>query len=221
MAQLPRSKVVFTDNRSVLLSQQKNKQGVRVVRVHQMFLDAPTDVALATARFLVDGNRRDGRVVDAFIDAQAHLLALVARPFSPDAHRGRVHDLLPLYTHLNSKYFADRISAEMGWGQAPPAKRRARRSITFGSYDHRAKRIVMHPALDQPHVPSLVVARVLHHEMLHQLHGDERAPSGRRIVHGPRFRTDEARFDGAVAADAWLDRHLDGLLRYKAPGRLR
>jgi hypothetical protein len=74
---------------------------------------------------------------------------------------------------------------------------------------------VIHPVLDQPHVPGLIVARVVHHEMLHAKHGEQRDRGGRRVVHGRAFRADEARFDGAREADAWLEAHIDELLRFR------
>jgi hypothetical protein len=210
--ELPDCDVVITDNRSVLLSQ-ATRRGRRVVRVHQMFLDAPPEIRAATARFLAGGDRKHGVLVDQFIDSQAHLLAMAARPLKDDAHKGSVHDLMPIYDEVNDRYFEAAISAEIGWGQAP--KKARRRTITFGSYDHRARRIVIHPALDQTHVPRVVVERIVHHEMLHAKHGEERDPGGRRVVHGRAFRRDEARFAGAKEADVWLESHLDELLRWK------
>lgn len=215
-AHIPGARVVITDNRTVLLSQQ-TKNGVRTVRAHQMFLDAPPEVMLAVGAYLARGHNRDGAVVDAFVDAQAHLLSLAAKALPKDAHKGRVHDLMPMYLALNDRYFGGEVDAELGWSQAGSPCRRKRRSITFGSYDSRAKRIVIHPVLDQRDVPDLMVARVLHHEMVHARVGDERGPSGQRIVHGRRFAAEEARFEGAREADAWFDKHLDALLRWR-PG---
>lgn len=217
---VPGCRVVLTDNRSVLLSQQ-HRNGEHVVRVHQMFLDAPPDVREATAHYLARGDRASGAVVDAFIDAQAHLLTMAARPLAPDAHAGTVHGLLPIYDELNDRYFQQRIAAEIGWGRAGRESRRARTSITFGSYDHRARRIIIHPVLDQVDVPRLVVARVVHHEMLHQKHGEQRDAGGRRVVHGRAFRLEEARFEGAREADGWIEAHMDALLRFRRRAPVR
>lgn len=213
-AALPGARVVITDNRTILLSQSE-KAGVRTVRAHQMFLDAPEGVRRAVAHYLAHGDKRSGAVVDAFVDAQGHLLELAARPLKEGAHQGRVHDLMPIFLEINAGYFAGNIEAEIGWGQAGHPCRRQRTSITFGSYDSRARRVVIHPVLDQPEVPRLCVARVVHHEMLHAKHGEERDAGGRRIVHGRAFRADEARFTGAREADAWFDARLDAMLRWR------
>lgn len=211
---LPGARIQITDNKTVLLSQSE-REGVRLVRVHQMFLDAPDPVREAVATYLARGDRRSGAVVDGFVEERGHLLEGAGRALKDDAHRGAVHDLLPMFFALNARYFGDAIAAELGWGQAKGKRRRT--SITFGSWDQRARRIVIHPVLDQPTVPALCVERVLHHEMLHAHHGERRDAGGRRVVHGPEFRQDEARFHGAREADAWFDRHLDALLRWK-PG---
>jgi hypothetical protein len=168
----------------------------------------------AVASFLVRGDRRSGRVVDSFVEERGHLLEGAGRALPDEAHRGEVHDLLPMFHALNARYFADRITAELGWGQSKRLHGR-RTSITFGSWDQRARRIVIHPVLDQPVVPALCVERVLHHEMLHAHHGETRDAGGRRVVHGPAFKADEAGFVGAREADAWFDRHLEALLRWK------
>ncbi len=215
-AHVPGARIVITDNRTVLLSQQ-TKNGQRTIRVHQMFLDAPANVMMAVGAYLAKGHKRDGAVVDAFVDAQSHLLSLAAKPLAEDAHKGRCHDLLPMYLTLNDRYFGGTVDTELGWSQSGSPCRKKRRSITFGSYDARAKRVVIHPVLDQRDVPELMVARVLHHEMVHAKIGDERGPSGQRIVHGRKFAAEEARFEGAREADVWFDQHLDALLRWR-PG---
>jgi hypothetical protein len=211
---LPGARVVIVDTRSVLLSQSV-KDGVRTVRVHQMFLDADDAVRLAVGMYLSTGHRGAGEVIDAFTKRQTHLLEWAARPLKHNAGRGKAHDLDTMFAALNARYFADAIGAEVTWGQAGPTSRRRRRSITFGSYDHRARRITMHPVLDRVEVPALVVARVLHHEMLHEKHGEDHDAGGRRIVHSAAFRAEETTFDGADVADAWLDAHLDALLRWR------
>jgi hypothetical protein len=176
--ELPGARVVIVDTRSMLLSQSE-RNGVRTIRVHQMFLDADDHTRIAIAQFL-RGDSKAGVTIDRFIAERQHLLRFAAKPLVANAHVGR--------------------------------------SITFGSYDHRAQRITIHPVLDRPQVPSLIVARIVHHEMLHGRHGEQRNHHNRRVVHGPAFRADEALFDGAVVADAWLEQHLDELLRWR-PGQ--
>jgi len=215
---IPGARVVLTDTRSVLLSQSE-RDGVRTIRVHQMFLEADDDVRRAVALYLATGNHRAGEVVDAFTKGRVHLLEWTARPLKDGAWRGEHHDLLSHYDAINARYFSDRIAAEIGWSQAGAPTGRRRTSITFGSYDHRARRIVIHPVLDAGHVPPIVVARIVHHEMLHAKHGEIITESGRRVVHSKAFRAEETTFHGAAEADAWIDTHLEALLRWRPPTR--
>jgi hypothetical protein len=212
--QMPGARVVITDNRTVLLSQ-SSKAGVRTVRVHQMFLDAEAPTRAAVATYLAKGDRKSSAVVDAFVDAASHLLEMAHKPLPEHAHQGRVHDLLAIFLALNERYFGGAVDAELGWSQAGSPCRRKRKSITFGSWDLRARRIVIHPVLDRRSVPVECVARVLHHEMVHAKVGEERSASGQRIAHGRRFHKEEARFECARDADAWFERHLDALLRWR------
>jgi hypothetical protein len=215
---IPGARVVLTDTRSVLLSQSE-RDGVRTIRVHQMFLEADDEVRRAVALYLATGNHRAGEVVDAFTKGRVHLLEWTARPFKDGAWRGAHHDLLVHYDAINARYFADRIVAEIGWSQAGAPTARRRSSITFGSYDHRARRIVIHPVLDAVHVPPIVVARIVHHEMLHAKHGEIITENGRRVVHSKAFRAEEATFHGAAEADRWIDTHLEALLRWRPTAR--
>ena len=136
------------------------------------------------------------------------------------AAAGRTHDLGPIFLALNRAYFDGAIAADITWGRPGKKHGRSRRSITLGSFDERARRITIHPVLDEPSVPELCVARVVHHEMVHAKIPPERE-GGRRLVHGPRFRALEAKFVGATEADDWLDAHLDALLRYDGRGAKR
>ena len=211
---MPKTRVIIVDTRSVLLSQSQ-RDGMRVIRVHQMFLDADDATRAAVALYLASGNKHAGAVVDEFVRHGSHLLSFAARPLKADAPKGQFHDLGPVFRAINSRYFENAVAAEIGWGQAGVPMRRSRRSIIFGSYDHRARRITIHPVLDALHVPEMVVGRIVHHEMLHEKIGEGRSVTGRRIVHSPQFRMEEATYEAAAAADAWLESHLDHLLRWR------
>jgi hypothetical protein len=213
----PVEKLIINDNRHHLLSV-SFKAGLAQVRIHQMFLDASAEVRVALSRYLKSGHRASGKVVDAFIEENEHLLTLENSPLPKNAHVGAHHDLLEIFNLVNAAYFKGQINAEITWGQAGRFAGRRRRSIKLGSYDAQAKRITIHPALDQEQVPGICVARVVHHEMLHQVHPMKKDSAGRRIMHPPSFKKDEALFDGAGEADGWLDDNLDMILGFK-PGQ--
>jgi hypothetical protein len=215
-----KTRIVIVDNRCTLLSQSK-KNGWTTVRVHQLFLDADVLFFKTLAKYLRTGQKAAGKQIDAYIESRSHLLDHHISALAEDAHLGTHHDLKQIYDQLNQNYFSSAIQAELAWGQTGSFRGRKRRSIILGSYDSRAARITMHPALDQAQVPEICVARVLHHEMLHAVFPERRSASGRRILHGAEFKRAEAFFHEAKEADEWLDTNLDQLLRYRNSGANR
>ena len=208
------TQLILTDNRSLLLSTSR-KKGALTARVHQMFLGGDASTFDAIARFLASGDPRAGKIIDAFVAQSGHLLDLHTAPLPKNAGKGRAHDLDEIFDDVNRAYFHSKMDAEITWGQAGTFAGRRRRSITLGSYDSRAHRITMHPALDHARVPKICVARVVHHEMLHIKHPTTVGKSGRRVVHSRAFRAEEATFLAAEEADAWIDANLESILRYR------
>ncbi|MBM4280929.1 MAG: hypothetical protein FJ137_09250 [Deltaproteobacteria bacterium] len=214
----PGAGVRIVDTRTRLLHW-SDRDGVRTFHVHKLFLDTDEAEQAALARYLATGCPRAGAVVDAVVRRQRFLLDFMAAPLATDAHVGRTHDLAVICADVNRAYFAGALSVGIMWARPPRGGRRRRRSITYGTYDWRERRIAIHPALDEPHVPALVVARVVHHELLHARHGEGEGIDGRRELHPPAFRAEEATFVGAAEADAWLAAHLDQMLGWRPSTR--
>lgn len=205
--------VVVNDNRSTLLSVQRRAGGI-TFRLHHMFLDADETVLRAAARFASRPDRRSRTLVDQFIEQHGHLITRPPRAASARPARGRSHDLQQVFDRLNRDYFEDRIRAEIVFGEPGRPQHRRRRSIKLGSYDDAARRITIHPALDQPQVPLVFVEYIVFHEMLHQLYRPLRVGEALRF-HGREFQRAERAFAGRREAMGWYRRHLDLLLRYK------
>jgi hypothetical protein len=217
----PGARVRIVDTRTRLLHW-SDRDGVRTFHVHKLFLETTADEQTALAHYLATGSERSGAVVDAVVDRQRFLLDFMAAPLPPDAHVGRTHDLAAIRDDVNRTYFDGAIAAGITWAPPPRGPSRVRRSITYGTYDWRERRIAIHPALDEPDVPALVVARVVHHELLHAKHGEGPGADGRRALHPPAFRAEEARFRGAADADRWLADNLERMLAWRPPmGRSR
>lgn len=198
--------VAVTDNRRTMLSIRR-VAGVRHVRLHHMFADAPAEVLEAVARYLAHGDRRAGAHIDAFIranhdrirrDEAAHGGALRAQ--------GAAHDLDEILAELVARYAAGAPPVAITWGRSGASQRRAQhRTIRMGTYLYDARLIRIHPALDQPWVPRYFVAWVVFHELLHHV---TPAPEvgGRRCHHTPDFRAREATFHDRDRAVEW-ERH--------------
>ena len=209
-------RLAVTDNRSTMVSFRRRPEGL-VVRLHHMFLEAPDTVVVAVAEYASKGRRQASKLLDDFIREQQRVVT--PRPRKPGElkARGKCHDLKELFDGLNQTFFQGGVQARIGWGRAW-AKRR-RRSIRLGVYDHAAREIRIHAALDQPDVPRFFVEYIVFHEMLHQLFpGPRRA--GRQVHHPPAFKDREKAYPHYAAALAWERENLDSLLRRVAPRRL-
>lgn len=198
------------DNRSTMISFRRHA-AVLKVRVHHMFLEAPPPVVDAIADYAGRGRRNSGQLLDDFIAERQERIR--AQPHQPSAleARGECFDLQELFDALNKEFFEQRIEARIGWGRQ--TARRRRKSIRLGVYDHKAREIRVHPALDRPDVPRFFVEYIVFHEMLHQLFPSDR-PGGRNVHHPRSFRERERAFPRYQAAVAWESQHLNQLLRF-------
>ena len=203
-----RVRLVVNDNRSTMVSYQR-EDGELTLRLHHMFLDAPDEVVEALADYAGRGKRRAGKVIDAYVAGSgASIRALPRRAETLEAV-GRCFDLREIFTRLNQTHFQDGIRARIGWGRG--VTRRRRKSIRLGVYDHSAREIRVHPALDKPDVPLFFVEYIVFHEMLHQLFPSARH-DGRHVHHPRAFKDREKAFPLFSAAIAWERQHLAKLL---------
>jgi hypothetical protein len=207
----PKVLVKLTDNRSTVISFQW-RRSVLYLRLHRCFGAAPPPVLKALAAFCGVGRwtPAKSRLLDRYVDGAAEAPTRAGRSPGPLRAQGAVHDLQTIFDRLNADCFGGRIDARITWGTA---RRGRRRSIRLGSYIDDLRLIRIHPALDQAFVPAWYVAAVVHHEMLHQVHGIERDASGRRQIHSPAFRAEERRYPDHQRAKAWEAAHIGRLLR--------
>lgn len=197
------------DNRSTMISFRRQSPLLKI-RAHHMFLDAPPAVVKAIAEYAGQGRAAAGGMLDAYIaERQAVINALPRRP-SPLEARGQCFDLQALFEAVNREYFEGKIEARIGWGRHTGKRRR--KSIRLGVYDHKAREIRIHPALDRPDVPRFFVEFIVFHEMLHQLFPSDRH-TGRHVHHPRAFRERERSFPKFQLAMDWEKQHLQELLR--------
>jgi hypothetical protein len=204
-------RLTLTDNRSVLLSFSR-RAGRVLVRLHRMFLHAPTDVVAGLARAV----RRRGRVTDSvvrrFMNENLFRVRHVPRRLPVIEPRGRAYDLSLVFARLNAQFFSGALRVPVTWGRGGSGRAR-RGGLTFGSYDPVLRLIRIHPVLDRPEVPEFFLESVLHHEMLHHRMGGVADRGGRTVYHTRAFREAEARYPRHAEALAWEKAHLPYLLR--------
>lgn len=232
-------RLILTDNRSTVLSSRPGEGGGLDVRLHWSFAEAPDAVLAAVAR-VVAGPRRGAayrqarKVVRAWTAEHrgdrghggppAELAPAVAPPPRPAAApgqaRGRVHDLDAIRDEVNHRHFGGRLEVVIAWARSGRPRagrgRRRRATLKLGSWSPQDRTVRIHPVLDHESVPRLVVASVVHHEMLHADLEPVEVVGGRRRLHTPEFRRRERQFDGYEEARRWIDRNLDALVRRRA-----
>ena len=113
--------------------------------------------------------------------------------------KGATHNLAPLFSTLNRKYFGGRLHRpRLGW-----SKRNWRAQL--GCFDPGLDQIVVNTRLDRAEVPQYVVEYVLYHEMLHVRHPIRVAACGLQ-AHSAAFRAEERRFADYQRAYKFLER---------------
>jgi len=207
--------ITITDNRSVMISVQRDvKRQAYRVRLHHLFVDAPPAVLRTLSHYIMLGDRKSSRDLNAFIDERQDRIrepeGKESRP-QPIRTRGRIYDLREIFDDLNDRYFEKQVSARISWGRNV-GRGRARASIKVGSFIVELNLIRIHPGLDQRWIPRFYIEWVVFHEMLHSVHPIPRV-NGRRQFHTPEFEMDERRFEHYELATLWEKRNLAALLR--------
>ena len=203
-------RLTLTENRSVLLSFRK-QGGVVYLRLHRMFLHAPSSVVRAVARGLRRTNRNADGEVRRFMNENLHRVRREPQRLPQIQTRGSAYDLEAIFDRLNTRFFESKLRVPLTWGRGSGRARRG--GLTFGSYDPVLRLIRIHPVLDSRDVPLLFLESVVYHEMLHHHLGGVPDRAGRTVYHSRQFREQEARYPHHQQALAWEKENLAQLLR--------
>ncbi|HUT53872.1 MAG TPA: hypothetical protein VM658_10825 [bacterium] len=191
-------KIILTSNRSTLISVREGKGGQKTARVQCAFRAADHETMKALARFILKPDARSRRRIDAFLHNNQALIEAMARDSSPRLaarSAGRHLDLTRVLNKVRREYGIRVPGVAISWSSGGTRrKRRARRTIKFGSYCHRSKTIKIHPGLDSPDVPEFFVEYIVYHELLHALFPPVAGDGGRRDVHTAEFKRFEKKF---------------------------
>jgi hypothetical protein len=113
--------------------------------------------------------------------------------------QGDVYDLQEYFDAINRIIFKGSLA------RCPLRWSRNRWRLTLGLCDVKKRVITLNCSLDDARVPEVVVAQVVHHEMLHLYYGMSEGPNGTRRFHTPEFRLSEKAFPGYKEAVAWVN----------------
>ncbi len=205
--------LIWTDNRTSIISITRRPIVGYQLRLHHMFQDAPNAVWQALVNFIQHKTDADKKTLQHYMSQRQGLIRQrpTSRPNSrPAQAKGQHVDLDVIYQHLNQAYFNNRVQARITWMRVPIRRRRT--SIRFGVYDSNQKIIRIHRLLDQPFVPRYFIESVIFHEMLHQLIPAKRV-RGRWRSHPPAFKQAEQTYPHYQKAQMWERDNLHRLLR--------
>lgn len=205
----------------------RRRSGGVELRLHRALAAAPDTVLTAVARFVAGPPRSHER--REALTTLRHWFANVQQDqpsrrrrttTSATTPRDAAHDLEAIRDQLIVRHFAGELrqTPAITWGADRPATacRRSRRrgggSIRLGSYTAELDLIRIHPRLATADVPAFVVTTVVFHELLHAVI-PTRTGGGRRVVHPPEFRRRERAYPDHARAEAWIQQHLQRLLR--------
>lgn len=201
--------LVLTNNRRRVFSL-RYRDGVRALRVHELFLTADDPVIDALGRWLSTRDRDALRRVDDFVRARRVATAPATSPADPE--------LAALAESLRARHFPTMAPARVAWSRPGAPRRRARsRAMRLGAWLPHEDLIVLHPALAERWVPSFYLGWVLFHELSHRALGEAGGRGCR--VHGPAFRALEATYPEREMALAWERQHLQRLIDERGSGQ--
>lgn len=206
--------VIFTDNKSTMISQ-KRSYGRLKVRLHKMFRLADDYWLKILALFLLNKDTENtNKELDRFIKLNKSEI----RQHKPGTQKlvtdGKHYNLSYVLEKVQKRYFDGQGEVAIGW--AKKVKKRSRRtrsrSRALATYNYQTKTIKVSPVLDSPKVPEYVMDWVVYHEMLHHVLPIQES-NGRRFYHTSRFRALERAFAEYDKAKKWETENLDWLLR--------
>ncbi|MBF0537124.1 MAG: DUF45 domain-containing protein [Nitrospirae bacterium] len=188
-----------TDNATSMLSVKRGVKGV-FVRIHQMFLDAETDV-INEIGALLKNTKSKTPLIRQYIRNNSDRIKKTVNRKIVTTHQGIHYNLLDAYNKINEQYFSGSISAIITWGKR--SLKRHVRTRRLGSYHCPSNVIRINPILDSPTIPQYVLEYVVYHEMLHTKINI--APgNGKRRIHTTEFKQQEILFRGYSRATAFL-----------------
>jgi hypothetical protein len=207
--------LVFTDNRSTMISFQR-KRGRFAVRLHRLFRHADNTVLNHLSNYLISPKKIDSLALDQFIARhQGEIATPQSEPPGDLDTKGRYHDLQEILDAVNRDYFKGSATVRIGWGNAPRrrANRRRRRSFSraLATYYYNTRTIRVSPVLDAENVPAYVIEWIVYHELLHHVLPIKKI-GGKHIYHSKQFRALERAFVHYEKAKAWEEAHLEQLL---------
>jgi hypothetical protein len=188
--------ITWHENRRTYLSVQK-KGTVYHLRIHRLFHDAPSPVFEALLDYAMKRSPRAKAVIKQMAHLYFSKTRAAPKPVNPS---GQAYNLQEILGRVKKMLFVEDLS--IGWAQFPK-RASSFRSITFGTYNHHAREIRIHPFLDDANVPLYFLEYIVYHEMLHAVCPSKMDLNGKCKIHTREFREKERLFPHFAQAKRW------------------
>lgn len=205
--------IVWHENKTTYLSFRKER-GTLFLRLHRLFLQAPTPVLEALIRMSLKRKDKDACTI---VRKMAHLyFSQNHAPADILPTKGSHYDLLAILEQVKKQYFSSLLDPSIGW---TPSRVRKCRFITFGTYNRHCHQIRINRLLDDPEVPLYFLEFIVYHELLHAVCPSKIDAAGRCCFHTAEFRQKEKLFHDFEAAKEWEKKSLNFFKRKRRYGR--
>ncbi len=198
-------KLILTRNRTSLISF-KRVQGELVIRMQEAFLGAPEQLIVDLGKWIKSPRGGAPKSIREFAGTIIHPEVRARSRKLYHQSETKVHDLKILYDKVNQEFFEGKIEVDITYGR--DSSRQKVNVRRLGSFSRRQKLITIHPLLDDPRVPELIITFTIFHEMLHALQ-----PDAHKRPHDKAFRIAEKQHPEYEKVMAWRkknDRFLRG-----------
>ncbi len=186
--------LTITDNVRSMVSFRNDTNGGLVLRLHNMFVNAPYSVLEHIIAWVNTPSLGSNKLKPFIRQNSEKIKKPRLKKFNPVRleHKGRYFNLQSLFAELNAKYFDSRLEMRITWGKKIKIKRT--KTVMLGSYHHGTKLITISRKLDRFRIPAYFIKYVIYHEMIHAYLGARKNKNGRRIIHCAEFKKIEREF---------------------------
>ncbi|MBI1851234.1 MAG: hypothetical protein HYR85_12910 [Planctomycetes bacterium] len=205
--------VRYTVNRCTMISCRRERSA-GVLRLHQIFEDAPDPIAEAVAELFFNNPPRKARKtyqsrINDFINDNEPTIVRTSRPprlfETLPGPVGTHHDLSVFFDRVNRRFFDGGLSLRITWSDRPYRR-------TMGTWKETLpgmpNLITVNRLLDDPRVPDFYLEVLVYHEMLHEVIPPV-VKEGKKVRHTAGFRRRERQHESYERAERWGDLNLE------------
>jgi len=158
------------------------------------------------------GRPAPGSSLDDYIAAQQKRIRRAAHNHAAGVTRAVLRLAELLLCASTRRHFENSVQARIGWGRQHQ-QRAGEKSIRLGVYDHKAREIRIHPALEFGLTCRASRGVIVFPKLCAPALPSDSPTTGRHVHHPRRFGDRERAFPKYAAAMAWERQHLQELLR--------